>query len=58
MSYDLQFHPEALTEWKKLPKSIAEQFKTVLKRRLENPYSSLCVQSTMTLTIDKIDNDA
>lgn len=38
MSYELHFHPLALKEWKKLTKDIQEQFKKVLKRRLENPH--------------------
>lgn len=38
MSYELYFHPLALKEWKKLSKSIQEQFKKILKRRLEEPY--------------------
>jgi len=38
MTYSLEFHPDALKEWQKLPQSIKEQFKKVLTRRLENPH--------------------
>lgn len=38
MSYELHFHPLALKEWKKLAKDIQEQFKKVLKRRLDAPH--------------------
>ena len=38
MNYELHFHPLALKEWKKLAKELQEQFKKVLKRRLENPH--------------------
>lgn len=38
MSYELHFHPIALKEWKKLSKGLQEQFKKILKRRLENPH--------------------
>ncbi len=38
MSYELHFHPQALKEWKKLAKGLQEQFKKILKRRLENPH--------------------
>jgi len=37
MNYELFFHPKALKEWKKLDKSIKEQFKKKLKERLQNP---------------------
>jgi mRNA interferase RelE/StbE len=37
MSYELEFLPIALKEWKKLNKSIKEQFKSKLKERLANP---------------------
>ena len=37
MSYELEFLPIALKEWKKLDKSIKEQFKSKLKERLANP---------------------
>lgn len=38
MNYELEFHPDALKEWKKLSKTVKEQFKKVLKRRLEHPH--------------------
>lgn len=38
MNYELYFHPLALKEWKKLSPGIKEQFKKVLKRRLESPH--------------------
>ena len=38
MSYELHFHPLALKEWKKLAKGLQEQFKKILKRRLEDPH--------------------
>ncbi|MDF1683452.1 MAG: type II toxin-antitoxin system RelE/ParE family toxin [Legionellaceae bacterium] len=38
MTYELLFHPLALKEWKKLSKTLQEQFKKTLKRRLENPH--------------------
>ena len=38
MSYELYFHPLALKEWKKLAKELQEQFKKILKRRLEHPH--------------------
>jgi mRNA interferase RelE/StbE len=38
MSYDLHFHPLALKEWKKLSKELQEQFKKILKRRLDSPH--------------------
>lgn len=37
MSYELNFHPDALDEWRKLDKSIREQFKKKLAERLDNP---------------------
>lgn len=37
MSYKLDFHPDALTEWRKLDKTISEQFKKKLAERLQNP---------------------
>jgi mRNA interferase RelE/StbE len=37
MSYELSFHPDALTEWKKLDGSIREVFKKKLAERLHNP---------------------
>ena len=38
MTYKLAFHSDALKEWKKLPRNVQEQFKKVLKRRLQNPH--------------------
>ena len=38
MSYELYFHPLALKEWNKLAKGLQDQFKKLLKRRLENPH--------------------
>ena len=38
MNYELYFHPLALKEWKKLTKDLQEQFKKILKRRLDNPH--------------------
>ena len=35
--YFLDFHPDALKEWRKLDNSIREQFKAKLKKRLQNP---------------------
>jgi mRNA interferase RelE/StbE len=37
MSYELNFHPDALDEWHKLDKSVREQFKKKLAERLESP---------------------
>jgi len=37
MSYELVFHPIALTEWGKLDSSIRTQFKKKLAERLINP---------------------
>ena len=37
MTYDLDFHPEALREWGKLNTTIKIAFKKKLKERLENP---------------------
>ena len=37
MSYELEFLPIALKEWKKLDNSIKVQFKKKLSERLENP---------------------
>ncbi len=37
MSYELNFHPDALDECRKLDKSVREQFKKKLAERLENP---------------------
>lgn len=38
MTYNLEFHPDALDEWGKLPKTVKERFKNKLKERLENPH--------------------
>jgi len=37
MTYNLDFHPDALKEWHKLDGSIRSQFKKKLKERLEQP---------------------
>ena len=37
MTYNLDFHPDALKEWNKLNSTIRVQFKKKLKERLENP---------------------
>ena len=37
MTYKLEFHPDALKEWKKTPTNIKKQFKKVLIRRMDNP---------------------
>lgn len=37
MSYELNFHPDALDEWRKPDKSVRDQFKKNLAERLENP---------------------
>ena len=37
MNYELEFHPQALKEWKNLGETIKAQFKKKLKERLENP---------------------
>ena len=37
MTYNLEFHPLALKEWKKLAPSIQQQFKKKLQQRLANP---------------------
>lgn len=37
MNYELNFHPDALDEWRKLDKSVRDQFKKKLAERLENP---------------------
>ncbi len=41
MSYELSFHPDALSEWKKLDGSVRKLFKKKLAERLQNP----CVPS-------------
>lgn len=38
MNYELLFHPDALTEWSRLDKSVREQFKKKLIERLQNPH--------------------
>lgn len=37
MPFELAFHPQALTEWRKLDASVAQQFKNKLAERLERP---------------------
>lgn len=37
MIYSLKFLPVALNEWKKLGKTLKEQFKKKLEQRLKNP---------------------
>ncbi len=37
MSYRLEFHPDALAEWRKLDATIQVQFKKKLVERLETP---------------------
>ncbi|WP_201555432.1 type II toxin-antitoxin system RelE family toxin [Psychrobacter sp. 72-O-c] len=37
MTYDLEFHPLALKEWKNLAPNIKQQFKKKLEQRLLNP---------------------
>ncbi len=37
MSYELNFHPDALAEWKKLDGSVREVFKKKLAERLQTP---------------------
>lgn len=38
MTYELEFHPLALKEWKKLAPNIKQQFKKKLEQRLLDPY--------------------
>lgn len=38
MNYKLRFLPSSLKEWKKLDKSIKQQFKKKLEKRLTNPH--------------------
>jgi mRNA interferase RelE/StbE len=38
MSYELEFHPDALKEWLKLDKTVRDPFKTKLRERLLNPH--------------------
>ena len=37
MSYKLDFHPDALAEWRKLDETVSEQFKKKLAERLQSP---------------------
>ena len=37
MSYKLNFHPDALLEWRKLDATVSEQFKKKLAERLQHP---------------------
>ena len=37
MTYNLDFKPKALKEWKKLDNSVQSQFKKKLRQRLEDP---------------------
>ncbi|MEO8331833.1 MAG: type II toxin-antitoxin system RelE/ParE family toxin [Gallionella sp.] len=37
MSYKLDFHPDALAEWRKLDTTVSEQFKKKLAERLQHP---------------------
>lgn len=37
MNYKLDFHPDALKEWRKLDETIKRQFKKKLAERLEQP---------------------
>ncbi len=37
MTYKLSFHPDALTEWRKLDATVSEQFKKKLAERLQTP---------------------
>ena len=37
MPYELAFHPDALNEWRKLDKTVADQIKKKLAERLSNP---------------------
>lgn len=37
MTYNLQFHPDALKEWSKLDPSVKNQFKKKLAERLAQP---------------------
>lgn len=38
MTFDLQFHPDALTEWHRLDGSVRAQLKSKLCQRLESPH--------------------
>jgi mRNA interferase RelE/StbE len=37
MNYKLSFHPDALMEWRKLDRTVSEQFKKKLTERLQHP---------------------
>ena len=37
MSFRLEFHPDALAEWRKLDATVSAQFKKKLVERLEHP---------------------
>ena len=37
MNYELSFHPDALAEWRKLDRTVSEQFKKKLAERLQHP---------------------
>ena len=37
MRYELAFHPDALDEWRRLDKAVAEQLKKKLAERLASP---------------------
>jgi len=37
MTYNLDFHPDALKEWHKLDATVKNQFKKKLKERLQQP---------------------
>ena len=37
MSYRLEFHPDALAEWRKLDATVSVQFKKKLAERLQSP---------------------
>ena len=38
MTYNLEFHPLAFKEWKKIAPNIQQQFKKKLQQRLSNPH--------------------
>jgi mRNA interferase RelE/StbE len=38
MTYDLEFHPDALKEWRALDNSVREQLKKKLTERLQEPH--------------------
>ena len=37
MNYKLSFHPDALSEWRRLDATVSEQFKKKLAERLHHP---------------------